>query len=169
MFVTEVVVFLVRILCVFCPPVFCVKYFSSSPLSDCCYCYFNVQYNAYFSRSVFGPGGSKKKIVSEEIIETIEDTYETNKTDPSKKRARISCDANSKSGTQVSVLFISYFIKCHVARCGNINLLLHGLFYHSSFILAPTRALINLPQCFHLEYSVNIICLMLIFASELIL
>lgn len=55
-----------------------------------------------FIRSVFGPGGSKKKIVSEEIIETIEDTYETNITDPSKKRARISCDANSKSGTQES-------------------------------------------------------------------
>ena len=112
--VTEVFVFPVRILCVFCPPVFCVKCFSSSPPSDCCYCYFNVQYNAYISRSVFGPGGSKKKIVSEEIIETIEDTYETNITDPSKKRARISCDANSKSGTQVSVLFISYFM-WHVA------------------------------------------------------
>jgi len=141
MFVAEVVVFPVRILCVFCPPVFCVKCFSSSSPSDCCYCYFNVLYNAYFSRSVFGPGGSKKKIVSEEIIETVEDTYETSITDPSKKRARLSCDANSKSGTQVSALFISYFIECHVTGCGNINLLLHGLFYHSSFILAPTHAL----------------------------
>jgi len=100
-----------------------------------------VQYNAYFSRSVFGSGGSKKKIISEEIIETIEDTYETSITDPPKKRARISCDADSKSGSQVSVLFISYFIEYHVAGCGNINLLLHGLFYHSSFILAPTHAL----------------------------
>jgi hypothetical protein len=54
-----------------------------------------VQYNAYFSRSVFGPGGSKKKIILEEIIETIEDTSETSITDPPKKWARISCDANS--------------------------------------------------------------------------
>jgi hypothetical protein len=141
MFVTELVVFPVRFLCVFCPPVFCVKCFSTSPPSGCCYCYFNVQYNAYFSRSVFGPGGSKKKIVSEEIIETIEDTYETSTTDPPKKRARISCDANSKSGTQVSVLFIYYFIECHVAGCGDINLLLRGLFHHSSFILGPSHVL----------------------------
>lgn len=140
-FVTEVVVFPVRFLCVFCPPVFCVKCFSSSPPSDCCYGYFSVQYNAYYSRSVFGSGGSKK-VISEEIIETIEGTSETNITDPPKKRARISCDVNSESRAQVSVLFISYFIECHVAGCGNINLLLHCLFYHSSFILAPTLALI---------------------------
>jgi len=141
MYVAEVVVFPVRSLFVFCPSFFYVKCFSSSPPSDCCNCYFNEQYNAYFSRSVFGPGGTKKKIISEEIIETIDNTHETGITDPPKKQARTSCDANSKSSTQVSVLFISYFIECHVAGCGNIHLLLHGLFYPSSFILAPTRAL----------------------------
>jgi len=141
MYVAEVVVFPVRSLCVFCPSVFCVKCFSSSPPSDYCNCCFNKQYNAYFSRSVFGPGGTKKKIISEEIIETVDNTHETSITDPPKKQARTSCDANSESSTQVSVLFFSYFIECHVAGCSNIHLLHHGLFYPSSFIPAPTHAL----------------------------
>jgi hypothetical protein len=67
-----------------------------------------VQYNVYFSRSVFGSGGSKKKIVSEEIIETIADTHETSVTDPLKKRARISCDASSKCDTQVCVVYFLF-------------------------------------------------------------
>ena len=116
MFVTEVSVFPVRFLCVFCPPVFCVQCFSSSPPLDCCYCYFNVQYNTYFSRSVFGPGGSKK-IISEEVVETIEDTYETCITVPRKIRARISCESKSKAGTQVSVLCILF----HRMSCGRLR------------------------------------------------
>jgi hypothetical protein len=106
-----------------------------------------MQCNAYFSRSVFGPGGSKKKVISEEIIETVEDTFETGGPDPPKKVARMSCGTSSKSDTQVSVFFISYFIErslcaCHVTCCHNINMLLHNLFHHSSFIFAPTHALI---------------------------
>lgn len=53
-----------------------------------------------FIRSVFGPGGSKKKVISEEIIETVEDTFETGGPDPPKKVARMSCGTSSKSDTQ---------------------------------------------------------------------
>jgi hypothetical protein len=105
-----------------------------------------MQCNAYVSRSVFAVGGSKT-VISEEIIETVEDTCETSGPDPPKKVARISCDIGSKSDVQVFVLFISYFIErslhaCHVTGSCNIDMLLHGPFHHSSFIFAPTHALI---------------------------
>jgi hypothetical protein len=64
-------------------------------------------------------GSSKKKIISEETIETVEDTYETTVPHPPKKVARVSCDIRSKSDMQVCVLLISYFTECvcHVSGC----------------------------------------------------
>lgn len=53
-----------------------------------------------YIRSVFGEGGSKKKVISEEIIETVDDTHATSAPDPPKKIARISYDPSAKSGTQ---------------------------------------------------------------------
>jgi hypothetical protein len=55
-------------------------------------------------------GGSKKKVISEEIIETVEGTHETSAPDPPKKIARISYDPSSKSDTQVGVFVVSCFI-----------------------------------------------------------
>lgn len=55
-------------------------------------------------------GGSKKKVISEEIIETVEETHATSAPDPPKKIARISCDPSAKSGTQVCVFIVSCFI-----------------------------------------------------------
>lgn len=87
------------------------------PLHQTAVTYFNEQYNAYFSRSVFGPRGTKK-IILEEIIETIDNTHETSMTDPPKKRARISCVANSKSSTQVSICVV--YLLFHGMLCGRL-------------------------------------------------
>jgi hypothetical protein len=71
-----------------------------------------------FSRSVFGVGGSKK-VISEEIIETVEDTHATSAPDPPKKIARMSYDPSAKSGTQVCVFIVSCFILwCFGSRRG---------------------------------------------------
>jgi hypothetical protein len=63
-----------------------------------------------FSRSVFGVGASKKKVISEEIIETVEDLHESSAPGPPKKISRISYDPSEKSGTQVCVFIVSCFI-----------------------------------------------------------
>jgi hypothetical protein len=53
-------------------------------------------------------GSKKKKIVSEEIIETVDDVHKSSAPEPAKKIARISYDASAKSHTQVFMLFLSH-------------------------------------------------------------
>jgi hypothetical protein len=64
-------------------------------------------------------GGSKKKVISEEIIEIVEDTDATSAPEPLPKIARMSYDAGAKSGTQVCVFIVSCFtLRCFGSRRG---------------------------------------------------
>jgi ribulose bisphosphate carboxylase small subunit len=53
-----------------------------------------------YIRSVFGVEGSKKKVVSEEIIEMVDDVCETGASDPPKKIARISDAPSAKHDSE---------------------------------------------------------------------
>lgn len=55
-------------------------------------------------------GSKKKKVVSEEIIETVEDIHKSSALEPAKKIARLSYDASAKSDIQVIILFLAHFI-----------------------------------------------------------
>jgi hypothetical protein len=52
----------------------------------------------------FRVGVSKKKVISEDIIETVEETHVTSAPDPPNKIARISYDPSAKSGNQECIL-----------------------------------------------------------------
>jgi hypothetical protein len=53
-------------------------------------------------------GSSKRKIISEEIIESVEDMHESSAPDRAKKIARISYGINTKADNQVFIYVICF-------------------------------------------------------------